>query len=138
MIAAAWIFSGICVVATAAIAYKYIDAHAKIKREQVKITEQVQHKGKYASMAEYVDKIPMVLQEAIDMYNQMAANCTAQNMPKEQADKILEPLMKNIKRLEKLNNIRQGPFGEPALKIGASFADKGTEIIDKFLNKIGK
>jgi hypothetical protein len=133
----AWGFATVCVVAATAVTIKFLGTRTKIKAVEAKAIEQVQ-KGKYGQMAEYVDKIPFVLEETINTYNAMQANCAAQNMSKENSDKILEPMLKNIHRLEKLNNIKNMPFGEPMLKVGASFADKGVEIIDKFLGNVGK
>ena len=134
----AWGFATVCVVAATAVSIKYLGTRTKIKTAEVKVAEQLKGKGKYSKMAEYVDTIPFVLEETINTYNTMQANCAAQNMPKEQADKILEPMLKNIHQLEKLNNVKNMPFGEPMLKIGASFADKGVEIVDKFLGNVGK
>src|SRR5579864_8381460 len=75
--------------------------------------------------SDWIDNVPFAKQQAIAVYNQQYDECIKQKMPKEQAEKVLKPLMDKIKLLESVEKY------EPVVRVGAAIADKTTKLINK-------
>jgi hypothetical protein len=95
---------------------------------QVKTAQQVGLAPKRASktqLQDYMESLPMALDQAIKLYDEQVAVCNANQYPPEIAEKVLKPLRE---RIELLQNIKKYEvIAKPAAQIG-----------DKLLNKMGK
>lgn len=105
------------------------------KKKTTTITQTFAAKSnkKTSQFEEWLNNVPMVLDQTRKLYNEQYDKCVKEQIPKDQALKILEPLDKRIKLLEKL---APDSVFHPIVRMGAGLADKGMNALDKMLDDV--
>ena len=122
--------AGILVVILVFIAYMYSKSLDYLKKRMTLTSSNPASKRKNTPLQDYVDNIPFALNQTKQIYNDQYDRCIQEKMPKEQAEKVLKPLMDKIKLLESLQKY------EPLVRIGAGIGDKAKDVIEKTIEAI--